>query len=282
MRTMMAIVLLAAGQAWAQDNALTQPRLLKSQDLPVAVEQESLQRQYDALMAMRVESVEYSQLGSVKRVVGSKGLLLPSHIDELEPGDSAADVLLLLTDLLLANGTETLRVTRPDEAGYLPNRSLRALRLSQEIRGIPVVNSFLGINYDNKTREVSKLVANFVPDRGLDFEPKISAERAEQLVTRAVVEKARLTYYFNPKNPISTKLAWVVRVQQADGMQWSYYVNAITGLIVARVPESQSLTNTGKNPRVGGSIPPPATSNSASDASSRSDLEGDTNGCDQM
>jgi hypothetical protein len=59
-------------------------------------------------------------------------------------------------------------------------------------------------------------------------------------------------------------------------------VNAITGLIVARVPESQSLTNTGKNPRVGGSIPPPATSNSASDASSRSDLEGDTNGCDQM
>jgi len=255
----MAIVLLAVGQAWAQDNALLAPRLLESQDLPIAVRQEALQRQYDALKAMRVESVEYSGLGSVRRIIVGKGLVLPARIDDLRAGDSADGVLQLLKDLLLANGSETLRVTRHDEAGYLPNRSLRSLRLSQEIRGIPVVNSFLGINYDDKTREVSELVANFVPDRGLDYEPKISAAGAEQLVTGTVVETSRLTYYFNPKDPISTRLAWAVRVQQAEGMQWSYYVNAITGLIIARVPESQSLTNSGGNPRVGGSIPPLAT-----------------------
>ena len=229
---------------------------MKSQELPIAVGQEALQRQYDALKAMRVESVEYSELGSVRRIVGSKGLVLTSGVHDLGAGDSADDVFQLLKDLLLANGTEALRVTRHDEAGYQPNRSLRSLRLSQEIRGIPVVNSFLGINYNDKTREVSKLVASFVPDRGLDYEPKVSAKRAEQVVTGTVVENARLTYYFNPKDPTSTKLVWTVRVQQLEGMQWTYYVNAVTGVIVARVPESQSLTKSGGDPRVGGSSPP--------------------------
>jgi hypothetical protein len=246
----MAIIMLAAVQAWAQDDAMTAPRLLRWQDLPIAVGQESLQRQFDGLKAMRVESVEYSQLGSVRRIVGSKGLVLPPAVHDLEEGDSADDVFQLLRDFLLANGTETLRVSRHDEVGYQPDRSLRSLRLSQEIRGIPVVNSFLGINYHERTREVAKFVANFVPDRGLDYEPKVSAKRAEQLVTGTVVESARLAYYFNPKDPASTKLVWAVRVQQAEGMQWSCYVNAITGSIVARVPESQSLTKSGVVPRV--------------------------------
>jgi len=254
MHSVLVIVLLAAVQVWAQDPAVTAPRLLRWQDLPIAVGQESLQRQYDALNAMGVESVEYSRLGSVKRIVGSKGLVLPSGVHDLMEGDSADDVFQLLRDLLLANGTETLRVTRHDEAGYQPDRSLRTLRLSQEIRGIPVVNSFLGINYHEKTREVSKLAASFVPDRGLDHEPKVAAKQAEQLVTGTVVENARLTYYFNPNDPTSTSLAWAVRVQQAEGMQWSYYVNAITGLIVARVPESQSLMKSGGDLRAGGSL----------------------------
>jgi hypothetical protein len=114
MRTIVAIALLTAAQAWAQDNASIAPRLLNPQELPIAVGQEALQRQYDALKAMRVESVEYSRLGSVKRIDAGNGLVLPSSIDDLGPGDSADDVFRLLKDLLLANGTETLRVTRRD------------------------------------------------------------------------------------------------------------------------------------------------------------------------
>lgn len=216
------------------------PRLLRAQDLPIEVEQETLQRQYNALQAMRLDSVEYSRLGSVKRIAGDTGVVLPPRARNLKAGDSGSDVLQLFKDVLLAGSTESLRVIRHDEVGFNPNPSIRSLRLSQEIRGIPVINSFVGINYDDATRRMSKFVARFIPDRGLDQVPKISAKRAERLIPGVIVAETYLACYYGPDVPTPPRLVWVVRAQDAGAMHWAYYVNAITGLLIERGPVTQT------------------------------------------
>jgi hypothetical protein len=248
MRTCMAIVLLiASAAASAADQSDSAPRLLKAQDLLIHVEPAALQRQYDALQAMRLDSIEYSRLGPVKRISGDTGIVLPTRATDLKAGDSGDDVLQLFRDVLLSNGTESLKVIRHDGVGFDPNPSIRALRLSQEIRGIPVINSFIGINYDDATRRVSKFVANFIPDRGLPREAKYSAAQAEQFVTETgaavgIMEGTHLAYYEAAAVAAPPKLVWIVRMRFVDDMymQWSFFVNAVTGLVVGRQPESQN------------------------------------------
>jgi hypothetical protein len=256
MRKSMAFVMLVASfVAWAQEQSVAAPKLLRAQDLPIEVEPEALQRQYNALRAMRLDSITYSRLGSVKRISGDTGLALPSRVADLKQGDSGADILELFKDVLLANGTETLKVIRDDAVSRSANSSMRAMRLSEEIHGIPVLNSLIGINYDDATKHVSKFGAIFIPDRGLDRDPKISAERAEQLVPEAltamkdsgaaqveILEGTHLAYYHDPADPTPPRLVWVVRAQLEGGMQWAYYVNAITGMLIDRVPLTQTLT----------------------------------------
>lgn len=256
MRGFMTLVMVVATfAAWAQEQPTSEPKLLRSQELVIEVEPEALQRQYLALQAMRLDSVEYSQLGSVKRLVGDTGLTLPSQASELRAGDSAGAVLQLLKDLLLAKGTETLVVTRHDEIGYKADPSTRGLRLAQEIRGVPVVNSFIGISYSDASKEISKIVSVFVPDRGLAREAKVSAIRAEQVVPEAhaamkesdstqieILEGTHLAYYHEPPDPTPPRLVWVVHAQLGAGSQWIYYVDAVSGTLIVRVPVSQSLT----------------------------------------
>lgn len=256
MRLCLAIVMLAASFATlAQVQSRVTPRLLTAQELKTSVDQSALQRQYDSLQAMPLRSVEYSRFGSVKRLIVDAGLPLPLSVTALEPGDSGNVVLALFKDALLAEGTESLTVISNDEVDFTTRLTVASLRLAQTIRGVPVINSFLGIDYDPTTRNVSKLVATFVPDRGLDDVPILSAARAEQLVAEALasVDKtADITvqisgtthqaYYLTPADPTPPRLVWVVQAHLSDGMEWAYYVDAIKGVLIDRAPLTLSLT----------------------------------------
>ena len=82
MRMVVVIALLAGAQALAQDDAFITPRWLKSQDVPIGVGQEALQRQHDALEAMRVESVRpwppFPRLGYTPRPLVPNGMTTES------------------------------------------------------------------------------------------------------------------------------------------------------------------------------------------------------------
>ncbi len=286
MRKYMAFVMLAASfLAWAGDEPAAAARLLRAQDLPIEVDPEALQRQYSALQAMRLDSVEYSRLGSVKRISGDIGVVLSSHATDLKPGDSGDAILELFKDVLLADGTETLKVTRNDAMSYGNNTSIRTLRFSQEIRGIPVLNSFVGISIDDTTKRVFKFGALFVPDHGLDRTPKLSATQAEQIVPGVlsamretgtaeveIIEGTHLAYYFNVAEVTPPKLVWVVRMR-LEGVPWAYYVDAMTGVIVDRVPESHGLTRRVYN--ANSSVPPPQIPNGLPAALSQSQINAD-------
>ena len=212
------------------DCLCTMPRLLDAQELAVAVDPAALQRQYDALRAMRLEDIQYSPHGPVQIVSGDTGVVLPAEVANLKEGDLAAGILVLFKDLLLANGNEALTVTRHD---VLYART-RQLRFSESIVGIPVINGGVGIAYDERTKRVSSLAANFVPDRELPRTPKISAVQAERLVPGEVTDRAYLGYYLRCCGRRRPNLVWAIGAW-TEKMGEMFYVDAITGVIVDRV-----------------------------------------------
>lgn len=250
MRMFMVIVMLVASwTAWAQEQSVAAPRLLKAEDLPIAVEPDALQRQYQALSGMSLERLEYSTRGPVDRINGATGLVLPASARVLKEGDDASNILPVVQDVLLANRNESLNVHSNILIG-----STRALKLSQSIRGIPVINGGVWFSCDEATLHVSVLTANFVPDRGLPRAPKLSAQQAEQKVPEAlkfavdlrqleieILDGTYLAYYASPGQSDPPQLVWVVRAELGTSYEL-FYVNALTGAIAGRKQESFNVT----------------------------------------
>ena len=137
---------------------------------------------------MSFESVEYSLHGPVELLHGITGIVLPADIANRTEGSSADDILRLFADILLANGTESLTVREHREHFG----SERSLRLTQSIRGIPVLEGGVSFSYDSATRQVTGVAAHFVPDRDLPRRPRLTAKQAEQVVPKALAIAERI------------------------------------------------------------------------------------------
>jgi hypothetical protein len=248
--TAFALLILGVG-AGGQELGVVTPKLLDAQELQTPFEQEALQRQFDVLSAMQLHELEYSASGPIFYLQGITGIVLPRSVRTLKKGDSAAEVFALFKDILLANGSEAVRVEANEQEPY-------RLWLSHSIRGIPVRNGNIVIDYDPATLSVSGVAAHFVPDRGLQSTPRLSAGQAEQIVAEAVnaaegtpdaavemLPGTHLAYYLGrwtypaqrpdgSRSPHvgsnSARLVWVVAVAKA----WDEIrvVDAVTGKIV--------------------------------------------------
>lgn len=249
MRTCMACFMLVAfSVASAKEQSVAAPKLLMAEDLPTAVELDALQRQYDALLGMSLERVEYSPHGPIRHIEGDTGLVLSADAADRQKGDSAADILLMLKDLLLATGTESLSV----RDNSIVHSSERALNLAESIQGIPVVNGGVSIGYNELTKRVSSVTARFVPDRALPRAPNLSAQQAEQVVLQAleIAENAKvhirdgafLAYYVDVADPSPPQLVWALHVVFPIGDEELFFVNAVTGIVAAREPWTTALT----------------------------------------
>lgn len=232
------------------------PTQLSPPESPIAIDPAARQRQSDALRAMSVESVEYSLRGPIKQLRGNTGIVLPVSIVKRKEGKSADDILPLFANILLASGTESLTVREHRDQGG----SERSLRLTQSIRGIPVFQGVLAVGYDTATRRVTRVTANFIPDRDLPHAPRLSAKQAEQVVPKAlaIVEKidasqivvmdgTHLGYYADSYSPEPVQLVWVVQI----GGGWEheeYYVDATTGIVAYRRPLSLSIVGRDRPP----------------------------------
>ncbi|MGH7928199.1 MAG: M4 family metallopeptidase, partial [Candidatus Binatia bacterium] len=141
----------------------------------------------------------------------------------------------------MAKGTESLNV----RDNYVMFGSERGLELGQAIRGLPVVNGVVSISYNADTKHVSSIAAHFIPDRALPSKPTLTAEEAQQIVSRAVQatkglkahfsQTSHLAYFAEFADPSPPHLVWVIRATTADSSDM-FYVDAITGLIVSRAP----------------------------------------------
>lgn len=255
MRVSLAIILLAGSViAIGQEQRFQTPKLLDARALPVAMDGDILQRQYDALARMQLQTIEYSAQGPVQSIDGWTGLALAGNARMLKKGDSGAEVLQQFKDLLLAAGSETLEV----RYNNFVDASTRNLTLAQSIHGIPVLFSVVTVEYNDTTGEVTGFTALFVPDRDLPSKPALSAPQAEQLVSQflevandsrakqvEIDEGTYLGYFVNVTEPRPPSLAWVVRATLAGGDREDFIVDAMTGEILYRAPaESSALFRT--------------------------------------
>ena len=218
------------------------PLLLKTRDLPVAVDTEALQQQFAELSSMPEVQVQYSVLGPVRWISGDTGVVLPSSVRQLGAGSSAKVVLDAFRAVLLATGRETLTVTenRPS-----PPKQWE-IRAEESIRGIPVVNGAVVLTLDEDTGRVRYLGSDFLPDRNLPKNPALSAAQAWQALVRAFeasgdalpgtmreLETPKLAY-FGVEDSIP-RLVWGTHItyrcptgRQEDELVW---IDAIDGIV---------------------------------------------------
>ena len=219
------------------------PKLLQARQLPVEFEQSALQLQYDVLSGMELERIEYSPRGPVESLAGETGLVVPRDFSEREECAPADDVLAAVASLLLAGGAESLAMGR--EKSALANS--RSRLLLQTIHGRPVISGLVGIEYDKTTFAITRLVANFAPDRGLPQAPKLTAGQAERMLPGEWVHSPHRDpestvappdthlAYFAATIRQPYELVWAIPVSVGGMPEWAY-VNAVTGTVAGRVP----------------------------------------------
>lgn len=247
------VIMLVAAATSAQEPAAVSPRLLDATKLPIEIEPAVLQRQYDALASMSLQTLTYSAQGPIQHIDGDTRVALPSRTKALKAGDSGIDVLQLFQGVLLATGSEELQLRE----NVLVDPSTRNLVFTQSIRGIPVLFGNVSLEVSDDSLWVSEVSAHFLPDRGLPMKPVLTAQDAEQVVPKALTtagdasgykieidEGTYLGYFASSIEAEPPTLVWVVRATLSLGEREEYLVDAMTGRIVHRMPLQYSLTRT--------------------------------------
>ncbi len=147
-----------------------------------------LDKQYQALVRMPRVNVAYAINGTVREVRGSTGVYFSDAGRSFVVDTSAPKVLDAFGSLVLAAGTEELRVTKVNDPQVRTSDGIsftaRTIKFKQYIRGRPVLLGWANIGVNEDTGEVTAFVSHFLPDRGLPREPRItSARAAESLLT---------------------------------------------------------------------------------------------------
>jgi hypothetical protein len=229
----------------AADTPPGPPVVRKASDVALAVDAQTLERQYRALSSMPSVEVEYSSLGPVRSVRGATGVELSRQTRDLRAGEDASELLQKFKDALLATGSETLKV------GVNDLRQIgRTIRTDQFIGGIPVLYGQVSVVVDDATGLVNMLSATFLPDRGLPRQPKISATEAATLAEQQLVKSGiakpgsvktsapTLAYAGTHPDSMGGHLVWAVPASYApegagasDGIFW---FDAIDGAFVGQ------------------------------------------------
>jgi hypothetical protein len=211
-------------------------------EVALPVDAETLDRQYRALSSMPSVKVAYSALGPVRSVEGATGIVLSSRARNLKAGDDAPEVLQKFKDVLLATGGETLKVRGIQMSATGRHRYIDT---DQFIGGIPVLHGNVSLRFEEGSGLVDSLGANFLPDRGLPRQPKISEADAAKRVAQLLVDSGEakpgsvqtspptLAYYGTHPGSTRGRLVWAVPASYGarDGMFW---IDAVDGEYVGR------------------------------------------------
>jgi hypothetical protein len=121
-----------------------------------------------------------------RKTLEATGIFLTAGIGDFKVGRPApAELLEKIGPFLCAAGTEELRVIGVGDRSYLgdPARHAeRGIRHVEFIRGHEGSQSAVNIRLNIETREIMMIVADFLPDRGADREPRLTAAQARAKV----------------------------------------------------------------------------------------------------
>lgn len=214
--------------------------------------QEARQAQYEFLRNHPASKIEWSDNGTVRLLKDITGLVLPSGAAGFQVDKAAPELLDKIGPALLARGTEELRVIQ-----IRHHRLGREVNLRQFIRGREVVQGFVNILLNEQTNEITFFAAYFLPDRGLEHEPRLTAAEARTKVEAELREAPfyrdvkvtfhdappRLAYSFEVLGPggngLGGALVWVYAVEYPPAGGESQFgdlnADAATGRMTPRV-----------------------------------------------
>lgn len=234
-----------------------QPAQVDAPDASIHVDPAARQRQAEALRTLSPESLELSPWGPVSLLQGRTNIVLPPDITGREAGKPANDILRLLSELLLASGTESLTV-RENRVLY---GSERSLLFDQSIRGRPVLHGVVSLGYNALTKRVTTIAAHFVPDRELPGEPRLSAHEAELALRNALnlaervdptgvafADGTHLGYFAGYDGAKPPQLVWAITAA-VRGEREEFLVDSLTGIVAYRRPLSSSIAGRREPPR---------------------------------
>jgi hypothetical protein len=136
--------------------------------------------QYEFLRSHPAAAIQWGGNGQVMHLKDPVGIVLPSGVAGFQVDQPARELLEKIGPLLLATGTEELRVLAVDRQGPQGPAGGTFVRMGEFIRGLEVVQAYVNIVLDERTNEIILLYADFLPDRGLEHEPRLSAAEARQ------------------------------------------------------------------------------------------------------
>lgn len=212
--------------------------------------QAALDAQSALLQRMLEVQVSYGDNGAIREIKGHTGLFLQSGLSSFQLKQPAKDLLGKIGPALLAAGTEELRVFRINSKAprAKPDSPERIVKLVQYIRGREVQQSAVNISLNIETNEITHVVADFLPDRGLQHVPKLTAAAARARVEAAMRDSvldedqkilfeetpAHLAYAFEDigdTGGIGGVLVWVFQASR-NGEAVEVVVSALTGEVV--------------------------------------------------
>jgi hypothetical protein len=230
------------------------PRLIRSQEVAILLDQPILQEQYDVLSKMSSVDVTYDRLGLLYRLEGFTGIVFSDAFRRLQLGEAAPEALEKLGSILLATGTETFVVRRND----VPE-PYRRIVLEQSIRGIPVLGGLSDIDLDETSGMLRIMHSRFVPDRGLRTGPRLTGQKAYERTVEYLesagwaepksVQLQRdptLAYFAGMDELQRPSLIWVVLVEYLKPIEGSderyAWIDAIDGTCRGITPVGREST----------------------------------------
>lgn len=214
--------------------------------------------QYEFIRRVSAAEIQWADNGAVSLLMEPKGIVLKTGIEGFKVGQPATELLEKIGPVVLATGREELRVVNVTRAKDLPDRMPNrrtTVRLTEYIRDREVSMSGVNIAFDEDTHEVTMLVVGFfLPDRGLDHKPRLTASQARTKLEAELRETpyqnmkptffetpARLAYSFDEwgsHGGTGGALVWVFSVALppagGEGHFTELMANAATGKITPR------------------------------------------------
>lgn len=210
--------------------------------------------QYEFLRKHPAATIEWGGNGQVRTLKDPAGIVLPSGVAGFQVDQPARELLAAIGPVLLARGTEELRVLAVDRQGPQGPAEGTLIRMREFIRGREVVQGWVNIVLDEQTNKVTLLAADFLPDRGLEHEPRLTAAEAKTRLEAELNEvtylelqptfydtPARLAYSFEqwgPSGGLGGALVWVFAAAfppaGGEGQFGDLYANAATGKMTPR------------------------------------------------
>ena len=211
---------------------------------------EARDAQYAFMRSHDAQDIEWLANGTI-RSMKATGIFLRSGFANLKIDQPAPEILEAIGPALLARGTEELRVRRISRT-LVPGEI--DIRLDQFIGGYEVLWASVTIILKEQTNEVTQVFATFMPDRGLDHEPRLSADQAKTKAPATLRERAQAS--FGPQarelsiadTPAATlayefervgaaailggALVWIFSVQGDDSPGYQCSVDAATGKVL--------------------------------------------------